>query len=395
MIARRRGPYAHVSYPWGARVDLRSPRPRAYYAALIGQTLRYGMPARRRFGPLWALAGRRGVPEGVLARAVSLSPSASDPEIDDLLRSLAESWPELAGRSRRLSPELPAMSALAIARSAGLTVFVFGERTAPLVVAKIASGGVEGRLGAETEALRAAEPAAVAPRDLGRVGTAQVQEGLAGAPLRVEPLTPARAERLEFSPEHRRLVTALERVASTTAAHAGPAGLPERVEAALAYEGLHPRARTLLAAAWRDVRTSERSALRHCDSSPQNCLFEGGQLTGIVDWELADLRGAPGFDVWNSALSYIEHGLGLVKWSEERAVEALARSWDASPFWREARAAARRVAATAGVEEARLDALELVFFGSRIGDRLLMPEVRRGTGTATSARMCELVASAA
>lgn len=389
-----RGPYAHVSYPWSARVDLRSPRPRAYYAALIGQALRYGMPARRRFGPAWALAGRRGVPEGILAGGVRLFPAAEEPEIDGLLESLAESWPELASRSRALPPRPPRLSALAIARSAGLTVFAFGDRATPLVVAKIAgAGGNADRLGIETDALRAAEPAAVAPRDLGLVAGAQVQEGLPGAPLRVPPLTPERAERLRFAPEHERLVAALMRLASTTATRGAPAGLPERIDAALGYDGLHHRARALLAAAWRDVRCIDRAVLRHCDSSPQNCLFEGGDLAGIVDWELADLRGAPGFDVWNSALSYIEHGLGLVKWSEERAVEALARSWDASPFWREARAAARRAAAVAGVEDASLDALELVFFGSRIGDRLVTPEVRRGTGTATSARMCELVAT--
>ena len=393
---RRRGPairYAHAPYPWDARIDVRSSRPATHYAALIGQTLRYGMPARRRFGRLWAAVGRRGIPEAVLARAVRLLPLEERPEIDILLAAVVERWAELARRSTGLPAAPPELTALGLARSVGLTVFVFGETPHPLVVVKVAAGGAD-RLEREMAALREAEAAAMAPKDLGALGDARVQEGVPGAPLRVEPMTPERAERLRWSPEHEELVAGLKRLASTTAKAGPPQTLPDRVERALSYPGLGGRARTLLAAAWRDVRGMDVSALRHCDSSAQNCLYADGRLTGIVDWELAESHGAPGFDVWNSALSYIEHGLGLVEWSQDLAVEALERSWDSSPFWSRARAAAREVASIAGARGDLLDPLELVFFGSRIGDRLALPGVPRGTGVATSARMCETAAGA-
>lgn len=381
-----------MRYPWSARVDTRSPAPAGHYAALIAQTLRYGMPARRRPRRAWALAGRRGVPEGLLAGVLARFPRVADRRIDELLDTLAGRWDELRGRSPRLPPKPPFLSALALSRSAGLTVFVFGDGAGPVVVAKLASGAA-GRIEAEFRALRAAEDAGIAPLDLGRFGDAFVQEGLAGAPLRVEPLTPARAARLEWTGEHETLAGGLARLASSTARAVAPPTLAARVERALEHDRLGAAGHRSLAAAWRDVRGVEASVLRHCDASPQNCLFEGPELTGVVDWELAEMCGAPGFDVWNAALSYIEHGLGLVEWSQDLAVEALARSWDRAPFWARARAAAREAAGAAGVPADRLDALELVFFGSRIGDRLLMPEVRRGTGTEASARMCEIVAT--
>ena len=384
--------YAFVSYPWRARVDTRSPLAARQYAALIGQTLRYGMPARRRFGVLWALLGRRGIPERLVASGLARLPKVADQRLDQLLEALAARWEELHGRSARLPPAPPMLTALALDRSAGLTVFVFGEEPAPLLVAKLSAGDA-GRIEAEVRALRRAEGAAIAPLDLGKVGDAFVQEGLAGAPLRVEPLTPVRAGSLRWADEHEELASALVRLASSTVSDSRPPTLAGRVERALAYDGLGAGARRSLAAAWRDVRGLEVSVLRHCDASPQNCLYAGRRLAGVVDWELAEVRGAPGFDVYNSALSYVEHGLGLVEWSQELAVEALARSWGVAPFWERARAAAREAARAGGVPDDRLDALELVFFGSRIGDRLLMPEVKRGTDTATSARMCELVAA--
>jgi hypothetical protein len=384
--------YAFVPRPWRARVDTRSRRPARHLAALIGQTLRYGMPARRRLGAAWAVAGRRGIPERLVAGSVARFPRAPDPRLDGLLESLRADWARLRERSERLPPSPGALTGLALERSAALTVFVFASAPEPLLVAKIparATGGLE----AELAALRAIDGTGIAPRDLGEVGGAFVQEGLAGAPLRVEPLTPARSARIEWTREHQQLARALTRLAEATASKSTPPTLAARVESALGYHDLAHHARRSLAAAWRDVRPLEASVVRHCDASPQNCLYVERRLCGIVDWELAEVHGAPGFDVWNAAVAYVEHGLGLVRWSQERAVEALARSWPDAPFWVQARAAARDAAMAAGVPERRLDALELVFFASRIGDRLLMPEVRRGTETAASARMCELVAA--
>jgi len=162
------------------------------------------------------------------------------------------------------------------------------------------------------------------------------------------------------------------------------------MERAVAYDGLDSRTKRLLTAAWNDVRRSGSCVLRHRDTSPQNCLMEETRLTGIVDWELAVARGGPGFDVWNLGLSAMEYGLGLTRWSQELVVEAFTRAWPDSPFWADARAAARRAALAGGAAEADLDALELCFFGSRIGDRLEFPG-RHPTVPDTAARTLQVV----
>ena len=381
--------YGYVRYPWRAIVDLASPRPAAFYADMIGQALRYGLPARRRPGFLWALAGRRGIPERTLASSLRLLPRRAAPEIDELLEQVKTAWPSLAGRSSRLPSAPGPIAGLALARSAALTLFVFGEPPEPLLVVKVPHAR-DARVETESTALEEAEPANVAPRYLGRVGNSHVQEGMPGRALRVEPVTPRTASGLHWREPLQELADGLTRLASTTAKRQFADEIRPAIEYALASSALREQTKEIVAAAWRDVGRVDVSVLRHHDTSPQNCLFSDGRLSAIVDWEMAVSRGAPAFDVWNAALAYMEFGVGLTRWSEELVVQTFASAWTRSEYWIAARGAARAAAAAAGVPDRALDALEVVFFASRVGDRLRRPGWHP-TGPSTAAEMLEVV----
>ncbi len=361
--------YIHIAYPWRAAVQHGALPPARFYAALLGHALRYRLPASRPAGPAWVLAARLGLPEAALAAAIGRLPARPRPDLDRLLALVAGSWTELAGRAPALPPSVPELSALALPRAPGLTVFVFGAAPRPLVVLKVPVGS-EARIDREADSLREAEPAAVAPRLLGRLAEARVQEGLAGTPMSVGPLTPSRAARLAWTRELAEVTSGLTRLGAATTKSGPPEDAAEAIERALDYRRLDGATRRTLAAAWRDVRASRCCVLRHRDTSPQNCLMMAGRLAGIVDWELAVHRGGPGFDAWNLAMAHLESGVGLTCWSQERVVETFVTSWRHSSFWRDGRAAARAVALAAGANERELDALEVTFFGSRVGDRL-------------------------
>jgi hypothetical protein len=339
---------------------------------------------------LWAFAGRTGFPEAPVAALLRRLPGRPRPQLDDFVAAARDGWPELAARGTSLpATPPPKMSVLALQRAAALTVFLFGDEPRPLVVLKVPAPG-DRRVDLEVESLRAVEAAGAAPRYLGRLGEARVQEGLAGTPLRVEPLTPRSASTFAWSPTLDDVADGIGRLGAVTVKPGPPDDIAERMKLCVAYEGLDSHTRRTLSAAWDDVRRSRASVLRHRDTSPQNCLVTDARLSGVVDWELAVPRGGPGFDVWNLVLSYMEFGVGLTRWSQDLVAETFERSWRDSPFWRDGRAAARRAALAAGAAEGDLDALEVCFFGSRIGDRLLRPGWHP-TGPDTVARALRVV----
>jgi hypothetical protein len=361
------GRYVEVPHPWRAAIDVTSRHPARFYAGLIGQTLRCGLPARRRFGPALAMAARTGLPEGPVARALIVRRRRERSDLDALLSDVETAWPSLAERLPQLPRSAPRLAALALHRRAALTVFVFGERAQPLLVLKVPAAG-DTRVDTELAALEEAEPVRVAPRSLGRIGEARVQEALAGSAL----------------------WAALARLSAGTAKPGAPDQLDHWLRAAGESGLLSSRASGLLDAARRDIARLEVCVLEHRDTSPQNCLIEGGRLSGLVDWENGYSRGGPGLDVWNVALAWLEVGVGLLRWSEELVEEAFRRAWAASPFYGEARRAARAAATAAGVPDRFHDALELAFFGRRLGSRAKSPAAFP-TGPGTAARMLESV----
>jgi hypothetical protein len=386
----REARYAIVRYPWAAAVGMGGPGPAAFYAMLVGNAIRSGRRTRHRLGAVWRAAAAHPPPAGLFSGTVRGLPRRPRPDIDELLVQVEAEWPALAARSGQLPGEPPPLTALALQRSAGLTVFVFGTGRAPLLVLKTTTGP-DARLAAEAAALREAEPAGVSPRDLGRVGTAYAQEALAGEPLPLERLDAAAAAGLRWSRPHEELATALCRLAEATGKPAFPHELREPVERALTLAPLSERAKRALSAAWTDVERLEVAVLRHHDISPENCLFADGRLVGIIDWEHAESQGTPGFDVLNAALAYMELSIGLGGWSQEGVVSALERSWDGSDFWNRARAAARDSASAAGVPDWAIEPLEIVFFGSRVGDRAMPGRVDYATNLDTVTRQLELV----
>ena len=268
---------------------------------------------------------------------------------------------------------------------------MFGEAPTPLLVLKQARDG-DLPVATEAAALREAEPAALAPRWLGTVAGADAQEALPGRPLRVEPIDPEAAAAVAWPAPLSEIARALARMATVTAKPEPPTEWRPLVERALADGGLTSRSHALLAAAVRDVGRAERSVLAHRDLSPQNCLIDHGGLSGLVDWETAHSRSLPGIDAWVAAISYFEHGIGLVRWGEEEVVQAFADAWATAPFFAEARRSTTTVARAAGdLATPPAEALVLVYSALRLGHRLKSPEAWP-TGPWAATRTLEIVA---
>jgi hypothetical protein len=247
-------------------------------------------------------------------------------------------------------PEHPDnLSVLALRRSGSLTIFVL-DASEPVVVGKIPIGDAQS-VAVEESALLRAEPSGVAPRHVGTFGGASVQQAIRGAPLELVPLTPESAPHLSWSPEHQSVADALVRLSGTTAASTATDELDPWVGMASSDSSLGDKTRASVSAAVRDVRSIDRSVLRQVDTSVQNCLMHEGSFAGLVDWELAEERGVAGFDILNFAAAYLDHSLGLKRWSESAAVEAFELTWGGSSYMDRAREAAREAAAAAEVPD--------------------------------------------
>ena len=351
------------------------------------QALRYGIPTRRRFGRLRGAVARRGVPANALARALRSGRRRDEPELERFLSRLTEGWGDL-DTGGTPCPDVDGM--LVLERASARTIFLFVGDPHPALVCKVPreSSTIVER---EAAALTEAAGTGIAPRFLGIAAGSWVQEGLQGAPLRVEPIDPVLATSLEWPEGLDELGRGLLGLA---AASAKPAPVDGKVrsllERAASSTGLTPPTRERIASALADLERIEIGVLKHSDTSPQNCLFHAGRLSGIVDWEMAELDGLPASDVLNAAVSYLEHGIGLSGWSEDDIVESFRAGWGRSPFFGHARAAARAAASAAGVEESMAPSLEVAFFARRLGRRLVSPD-RFPTGPRTAARILEIV----
>jgi hypothetical protein len=362
--------YVEMQRPWRATVDVSSRHPSRYLGLLMTQALRNSLPARRRLGAVQAAAARRGLLRAPVTVAAQARRRVGQPALDDLRRALTERWPELAAGSPRLPARPPELSVLMLPRSAAETVFVFGEPTHPLLVCKLPRGD-DPRAAAEHAALQRLDPTGLAPRALGRVGEAWVQEGLPGEPVLTRPVRVADAAALEWLPVHESCTAALSALAAATCEPLRPAELaPLRDD--LRDVRLPRAVRAAVDDALGALERLEVSVLRHGDTSPQNCLVDDGALVGLVDWELAQ-QGALGFDIWNLTLASLEQGIGLVAWSDDVVGTAFRSAWHGSPFFRAARSAARASAAQAGVDSELHDALEVAFFARRVARRVQRP----------------------
>lgn len=379
MTARR---WVALARPWSGVVDADALAPSRLYMAIVGQTLRYGLPATRRHSAAWIAFARVGIPERVLASALRRLPARPRPELDAVLDAAVAAWPRLAARSSRLPPRAPVRpSALVLERRAARTVFLFGDDGRLLVVLKVPH--LQGTGAArEVEALERAA-GTCAPVFLGRVGDAYAQEALPGAPLRVVPLRAADVSGVrppqELADAARQLVLLAE---ATSSAGSGMDVFAGAVEEAIAHR-CAPRS---LAPAWRDVRRAGRGVLCHLDTSPQNLLIENRRLTGVVDWETAVDGAAPGMDTFIAAISWLEGGLALRRLDDEVVIEAFRSVLDA-PYWAFARARAREAVVAAGLPEALAEPIEVVLLGIRLGRRLQQPAEWKTSARAAAAAL--------
>lgn len=379
--------YARVPYPWRATIDRGHPAPARFYAGLVKQAFRYGSPARRRLGPLAAAAARAGLPPRRLIERASRFGSTERPDLDRLKEQLTALWATLREAGPRLPDDAPPLSVVELQRASARTVLVFGTTPQPLLVVKFAHPGE--RVLNEVAALQRAD-GRIAPRYLGRVADGHVQEGIPGEALRVDPVTPSSAANASWSPAHEALGRGLVELAGATALRQRPAELGGGFVEAADHAALTPDARRRAAQAVRSLERFERAVLKHGDTSPQNCLFVGDSLQGLVDWETARLAGAPGFDVMNNALALLEHGIGLTRWNDERLTAAFEAAWLRAPLFHHARSMTMQAAEAAGAGEGEQEALVVAFFVRRLAHRLEHPHMF-ATGPAVARRMLETV----
>lgn len=384
--------YSEISFPIRASIGRSSPGPARFLAALLRQKFSSGLPKAARLGFAYRTAGRLGLPPDPLTlTGLAALPRRRRPDLDSIVDALRDEWERLRLSSRALPGRPPErMAALEIHRARTRTVLVFGEGPSPLVVLKPV--GEEGA-DRDARALRLGERAAVAPRHLGIVRGRHVQEGVPGAPLRVIPVHPEAAGSL---PEHDGLARAgegLARLATTTSEKKPSFELTgPRMSAALAWPGLDVATRRGLQAALRELDGVAVSVLRHRDTSPQNILLDEGRLSALVDWEFARSCGAPGWDVLNMGVNWLEHGLGLRRWSDARLLDAFTAAWPASPLFSQIRTGTDAAIRASGAPEGCTRALTLAFFGQRVGRRVLEP-ASYGTSAGTAAGMLEVVLS--
>lgn len=345
-------------------------------------------PAARFLGALWrdrlrhGATGRGGglrrrlaaVAAPVVTMAARLGTTRPDTGLDRLLASVDDRWGELAARSPRLRGSPSPSSVLAVDGAMGRLVFFFAEPSHPVAVGKVPGGPSAAAVDHEVAALERVARSGRAPRALGRVGDARLQDGVPGRPLGLP-----RGRRSDApSPALLRALDGLVEVSRTTARAGAPAEVHDLPAALAAVPDLTSTARTRSSAALEVVARHDRSVLRHGDLSPQNVLEDGVEVV-FVDWERAIPSGVAGFDALHLAVSWVEKGLGgrEAGWTPRDTGRAVAHEW----VTRLRAVTLPRVAAAldaVGLAAADAEAVEIAFFARRVARRTNTSAYRSG-----------------
>ena len=349
-----------------------------------------GCPPAARPGALWALAARTGLPEGPVAAAARGLPGRHASRSRRLVDEVERRWDELSEGALALPSAPPRITVLAMMRSAALTIFLFGDGPRPLLVLKVPKeGNRAGRARARV----------TAPGPRQRRGAAAAGAGGGGprpgghwracrfawrrSRRQGRPAWPGR-------PRWNRSPRAWRAWGPRPHARGRRRSWPRWWRARSPIRRLGERARRTLAAAWRDIRT-----VPDVRAAPQRHLaaeLPARRRAAERDRGLGAGRAARGARLRRLEPRARLHGVRrrahpLVPGA---GVRGLSRSWPDSGFWQEARQAARNAALAGGAREQDLDALEICFFGSRIGNRLERPGWHP-TSAATVARALEEV----
>ncbi|QWC84377.1 hypothetical protein KLP28_12430 [Nocardioidaceae bacterium] len=366
------GRYVRLTSPRTAVLDTRWPGPADFHATQLRRALNHGMPAAATRAPrLRARVSRSPLPTDLAAAVLRRLPTSTDEELDALRRDLVDAWADFSvkGLPGRRAPSLEEASLLAVSRSGGRTVFVFRQDDLhpSLVLTSARSSGRR----AEADAQERAASLGIAPRQLGRLGSWLVQEGLAGLPLWIDgdrdgltwpATTVATIEDLHDK---------LRLLALGTARPGNPAAALDAVFDPLGTMPLEARTVRRLEAVRRDLKALDVQVLEHRDVSAQNVTVDcdgpgPGRVTGLVDWEYARDDGIVGFDHLLAAVSLTEHAQGRYRWSDEASYELLRDGWDDAPIYAVARAALRRTLRETIGSDALAGQIEVAVMVSRL-----------------------------
>lgn len=372
--------FAHPPLPRAPALTVDTPLPARFLADQLRRSLLQGDYGRGRLAAATRRFAAALLADGDAALFLLRTPRrrARD-DIDALLVEVARRWPDLRSNAHSL-PTLPErFGALAVERSVGLTLFVFGSARHPLVVVKAPRGASPGTQ-REVEALRRLHATRVAPRHLGSIGDATVQEGLRGSPLVPQLSGTASA----WPPAG--VIEALADVARVTVESRPPRDDIPPMAVGLEESALSAGTRERARRAVERVSASPFAVLRHGDLSPQNVLVDP---VGLVDWEMAHHDGVPGFDVLHAAVSHLEAVVARGGRSPRRLLERFAREWRGG-FGDVVRAGVETSRRAAGVEDVPVDDTVIAFFTRRLGRRRADPQ-RYAIGRRVATAMLESV----
>ncbi|WP_432546898.1 hypothetical protein [Kineococcus sp. SYSU DK004] len=352
-------------------MEASSAEPRQYVAELLGALLRCSLPAAGTLGGGRAALVRSGRAPQLIAASLRTSPTSRRPDFDRIRQQVTDRWGEFAAFSDRLPAEPPELSMAFARRSFGWLAFAFGGAGHPLVVCKVASGRTSA-LEREARVLQELRGYPFAPRHLGVFGATWVQEGVAGLPLRLQPLPPGcgvgdLAWDLPVQGAVGALVELARRPVATAARAEQDAGVPSA-------DGswMSSRTRAEVVAALGRVREGVPGVVRHSDMGPQNSLDVRGDFRGFIDWETGTV-GTAGMDVLQLVLSIFEQRTALRTFDEATVLERFRAAWTQAPLFREGRRAVGRVLSAAGAPPGLAPDVAVAFFHERLHQRVLHP----------------------
>lgn len=340
-------------------MDTRTAAPARYLAQLLDESVRNRLPLGRSQMLTWALRARAGIPRQPVSMLVRMLPKRADRDVDSAVDAVLPLLDRAFGRSS------PPHHVLSVDRGERLTLFLFdgdGRRSA---VAK-RDHSTSRRVLNEAELLAETEGAGIAPQVLLAEGNLAIQSFLQGGAL-------ARPQK-SWTEAILSIGRALGRLAEVTAAPGSPARLLRETVSVLGDPLLDDVTKRRVENAAGSLDSISRTVIYHGDVSPQNCLFQGSVLSGLVDWERGGRDGLPGLDLLNASCAYRELDLALRGRKPSAVPDGFDDEWRTSVVWRSVRDLVREALETSGNDGSLTSDLCIAFFAIRLSRRIARPD---------------------